>query len=167
MRKELPIPLYIITVFSAFLMGAENLYLFMWEIKIPWVYLSSLCLRIIFYLVVARWFVSDWKYYGKLFFSLDKVTTAGFAMMISVLALSVFMAPYARYPWLYESLFFVYPPFILTAMAYNRILMVYCVLSSWKTIIYKICLVLSASSYIGVGMFFVFDPNQSLLFIHD
>ena len=45
--------------------------------------------------------------------------------------------------------------------------MVYCILEKWQILVYKICIVLSASSYIGVAMFFVFDPNKSLNFIHD
>ena len=98
---------------------------------------------------------------------MDKITTTGIALIVSIYALSAFMTPYARYPWLYVALFFVYPPFIFTSIAFNRILMVYCRLKSYKTIIYKICLVLSASSYIGVGMFFVLNPNKSLNFIHD
>lgn len=44
--------------------------------------------------------------------------------------------------------------------------MVFCRWKPWQTILYKIVLVLSASSYIAVAMFFIFDPNMSLNFIH-
>lgn len=45
--------------------------------------------------------------------------------------------------------------------------MIYCEWRPWQTIVYKICLVLSASCYIAVAMYFIFDPNMSLNFIQD
>ena len=111
------------------------------------------------------WLVDSKKSYAKLVFMIDRVMTTGIAIAISVSALCLITFNFANYPWLFEAVLYVYPPFIITSMAYSRIILLFSDFKPWQIVIYKLALILSAGSYIAVGMYFIFDPSKSNNFI--
>jgi hypothetical protein len=155
-RRSQSICVFIIIILFTLLLGTENLYVFLWkyENRDIYIYLPTLIIRPIFFIVMAHQLCPYLNVKLKLFFTFDKVFLTIIAQLIGVIGYCNTYIPHATHPWFYYSLYGLYPISLFTFAGFFRVLLVCVRWNKCQIILMKLSLLIGGASYFGLSLYY-------------
>lgn len=150
---------YVLTLICTVLTGAENIIIFITNLfqyeAACILFVPLIVLRVMFYLLMSWKLCENWNVLFKLYFTIDKIFLTEIVEIVSVTCyVSIFYPHASALQWFYIFYGINYPLMLFSMTGYFRVMMVYCNWKPSQVILYKICLILGAVSFFGLGIYY-------------
>ena len=136
--------------------------MFLWdyEDRDIYIFFPTLIIRPIFFIAFSLALCNDRRVLSKLYLCFDRIFLAGLASTISVVIYCYFYIPLTENKWVYYSMYGLVPLLNLSFAGYSRVMMVYCQWPSWRTIIFKLAVIIGGASYFGLGIYYTIVDGE-------